>query len=90
MWLAIQVLICRGWCKLTGAHAVYVKDVDDHRITVKVMRTRFDPFVDDPEKVVRFRRHGYKKCHANGTMSNGGWVWRYVNEDLHVAHRLSN
>lgn len=89
MWLGIRVLFCRAWCKLTGADAVYVKDLDDNRISVKVMRTRFDPFVDNPEKVVRFRKYGYRRCHAGGKVSNGAWQWCYVDKDLHVQHMLS-
>jgi hypothetical protein len=90
MWFWIKVKITQAWCKLTGAHAVYVKDMDDNSISVKVMRVNFDPFVDQPEKQVYIKKYGYKTCHANGEVSNGGWRWRYVNEDLHVQHKLSN
>lgn len=90
MWFSCKVLITRAWCAITGAHAVYVKDMDRGHVMVKVMRTKFDPFVDTPEKQVRIHKFGYRKCHPDGKVSNGGWRWRYVNEDLHVRHKLSN
>jgi hypothetical protein len=91
MWFGIQVTICKAWCKLTGGHAVYVKDLNDNSISVRVMRIKFDPFVDVHEKVVYMPKFGYRKCHANGRVGNSdAWIWRYVNEEAHVAHRLSN
>lgn len=89
MWLWCKVKITQAWCAITSAHAVYVKDVDDGRIMVKVMKTRFDPFVDQPERQVFIGKHGYRKCHDNGKVSNGGWQWRYVNQEDHVHHMLS-
>ena len=89
MWFSCKVRITQAWCAITGPHAVYVKDVDYGRIMVKVMRTRFDPFVDEPERQVWIGKHGYRKCHADGKVSNGGWQWRYVNQDDHVQHMLS-
>lgn len=90
MWFWIKVKITQAWCALTGAHAVYVKDMDNSSVTVKVMREKFDPFVDVREKHVYFRKYGYRACHANGKAGGGAWSWRYVNEDLHVQHKLSN
>lgn len=90
MWFLLQVKITQAWCKLTGAHAVYVKDLDSHSITVKVMRQKFDPFLEVQERHVYFVRYGHRMCHANGKVGSGHWRWRYVNEDLHVQHRLSN
>lgn len=86
----LKTLLLRAWACCTGGDVVYVKNVDNGLIRVKVMRTRFDPFVDEPERQVWIGTHGYLKCHFNGQVSNGGWQWRYVDEDLHVQHKLSN
>lgn len=85
----MQVQITRAWCWLSGADAVYVKDLDNQTISVKVMRTKFDPFVDDPQKMIRIRRYGFKGCRSNGTVGGGAWLWRYVSQELHVHHKLS-
>jgi hypothetical protein len=75
---------------MTRADAVYVKCRDNQQISVKVMRTRFDPFVDYPEKVVRFRRYGGRICHASGKVGHGDWYWRFVSKSKQTAHQLSN
>lgn len=87
-WLQIQCV--KFWCWLTRAEAVYIKDLDDHSVSVKVMRTKFDPFVDSPDKRVYFRRYGYRICRPNGTVGSGSWLWRYVDQSKHVQQRLSN
>ena len=90
MWISCKVSITRLWCWITGGHAVYVKDMDHGVVTVKVMREKFDPFAEIQEKNVYFGKYGYRVCHSNGKVGSGHWRWRYVNEDLHVQHRLSN
>lgn len=91
MWLAIQIRIAKIWCALSGADAVYVKDLSDNEIMIKVMRNRLDPFDDTNDKLVKLRPYGYRKCHPDGKVgSTDNWIWRYVDEDLNIKHRLSN
>ena len=90
MWFAIQVCITKAWCALTGAHAIYLKDTDDNSIAVKVMREKFDPFEDCKIRYVRIWNYGFRECQNDGTVGGGGWVWRYVNEEMHVQHKLTH
>lgn len=84
----IKVKITQLWCWLTGADAVYVKDIDNNTYTVKVMRTVFDPFQDQQPKKIKFLRYGYRVCNHDGTVSHS-WKWRYVSNERHVQHKLS-
>lgn len=88
--LKITLLITRAWCWLTGADAVWIKDTDTRHITVKVMRTRFDPFSSEQDRVIRFRRYGARRCSPDGQVGGGAWLWRYVDESKHVQHTLTN
>jgi hypothetical protein len=80
--LTFRTMLVRLWCDITGDDAVYVKRLTTGKIYVRVLRTKHDPFDDEPSRYVRFLRFGHVDCRESGAAYdvNGvrGWTWKYV------------
>jgi hypothetical protein len=93
--MRIKAFFVKWYAKLTGGHAVWIKDTCTGRIWLLVARAQFDPFNMNNDKLIAHIKDSSSKTLVildvkSATVVNfSSLKWRFVDDAAHVEQQLS-